>query len=125
MAIHGPDPLHTDAASFVLGETLVALQRRIRDDLTASQSDRCLERPVLGALLCIRAIVEAFPDHGFHCHTEDIQEWRGQYLAWLDANLPRIKLKSGDKKLLRQHAVSEFDRVEKLSDGSAYRLDEE
>jgi hypothetical protein len=125
MAIHGPDPLYTDAASFVLGETLVNLQRRIRDDLKAAQSDQRLERPVLGALLCIRAIVEAFPDHGFHCHTEDICEWRDQYLAWLDANLPRIKMKAGDKKLLRQHAVNEFDRVEKLSDASAYRLDEE
>ena len=125
MAIHGPDPLHTDAASFVLGETLVGLQRRIRDDLEAARSDRRLERPALGALLCLRAIVEAFPDHGFHCHTEDIREWRDQYLAWLDANLPRIKMKSGDKKLLRQHVVSEFERVEKLSDASGYRLDEE
>ena len=52
MAIHGPDPLQTDAASFVLGETLINLQRRIRDDLKAAKTDGCLERPVVGAVVC-------------------------------------------------------------------------
>lgn len=125
MAIHGPEPFQTDAASYVLGETLVNLQRRIRDDLKAAESDKVIERPVLGAVVCLRVLLEAFPAFGFQCHTEDIQEWRQQYLAWLEANLSRIKLKANDKKLLRENAVKEFDRIEKLSDATCYRLDEE
>src|SRR5688500_19767079 len=55
-------PYTTLFRSNALGETLVHLQRRIRDDLQAAQSDGVLERPVLGLLVCLRALLEA--EHG-------------------------------------------------------------
>jgi hypothetical protein len=125
MGFHGPKPMETDAATYVLGETLVNLQRRIRDDLKAAAADKVTERPVLGALACLRALLEAFPEHGFHCHPEDIEEWRDQYLAWFDANASKIRLKAADKKQMRELAVKKFDRVAELGEGSGYRLDEE
>jgi hypothetical protein len=123
MTIHGSDPLHTDEASFVLGETLVQLQRRIRDDLKAAESDGRIERPVLGAVVCLRALLEAFPGYGFHCHTKDIEQWREQYLAWFDANQKRIRrLSAKERKLMREKAVSEFERVLAHTEATCYRL---
>jgi hypothetical protein len=123
LTIHGPDPFHTDAASFVLGETLIGLLRRIRDDLKAAQNDQILERPVLGAVVCLRVLLEAFPQYGFHCHPLDIKEWREQYFQWLDANIGKIRLKAKDKVELREIAAKEFDRVLELSKSKGYRLE--
>ena len=123
MTIHGSDPLHTDEASFVLGETLVQLQRRIRDDLRAAENDGKLERPVLGAVVCIRALLEAFPGYGFHCHTKDVEQWRDEYLKWYDEKgRKRIRLRAKEKDLLREKAVAEFDRVLAHTEATGYRL---
>ena len=122
MTIHGPDPLHTDEASFVLGQTLIELQRRIRDDLHSAKTDSVLERPVLGAVLCVRALLEAFPDYGFHCHTRDFEEWRDLYLAWYDRESVRFPLSVRAKKKLRENAVVEFERVLVHTEATGYRL---
>ena len=123
MTIHGPDPFHTDEASFVLGRTLVNLQRELRDDLTAAQKDDVIERKTLGTVVCLRVLLEAFPDYGFHVHTADVSEWRDAYFAWLDANISRIRLPAGKKKQLRENAVAEFSRLGELSQATTYRLD--
>ncbi len=122
MTIHGPDPLHTDEASFVLGQTLVELQRRIRDDLRMARTDGVVERPILGAVLCIRALLEAFPGYGFHCHTKDIEEWRDLYLAWYDQESVRFPLSAKARKKLRENAVDEFERVLAHAEATGYRL---
>ena len=123
MTIHGSDPLHTDEASFVLGETLVQLQRRIRDDLRAAVNDGKLERPALGAVVCIRALLEAFLGYGFHCHTKDIRQWRDEYLKWYDEKgRKKIRLRAKEKDLLREKAVVEFDRVLAHTEATGYRL---
>lgn len=80
MTIHGPDPFHTDEASFVLGRTLVKLRRELRDDLKAAENDNVIERKALGAVVCLRVLLEAFPGYGFHVHTDDVKEWRAAYL---------------------------------------------
>jgi hypothetical protein len=118
--------METDAASFLLGETLVGLQRRIRDELADAKKDKKkIELAVLGAVAAVRALVEAFPEHGFQCHTEDFEEWRDSYLEWLDAHSDKFPLNAKHKKLLRENAVNEFERILKHCDDSGYRLDRE
>lgn len=69
------------------------------------------------------ALLEAFPEYGFHCHPLDITEWRDRYFAWLDANLPALRLKAKEKILFRANAEREFDRVLRLSRSKGYRLE--
>lgn len=122
MGIHGPKPLDAEAAEFVLAQTLVSLLRRVRDDLKSADTDKVIERPVMGAVVCLRVLLEAFPEYGFYCHPLDIREWRERYFQWLDANIGKIRLKAKDKKLLRENAAKEFDRVLELSHSKTYRL---
>lgn len=122
MGIHGPEPLDTDAASFAFGKILINLQRQVRDDLKAAQTDQEIERPVLAALVCLRALLESFPDYRFHCHPADVQKWREQYFQWLDATIGKIRLKPKDKARLRDNAAKEFDRVLELSKSKTYPL---
>ena len=125
MPVHGPEILHTDEASFEVGRTMVALQRRIRDDLIAAESDSTMERPLLGALVCLRAILEAFPDHGFAVHAADVKEWRDKFDAWFKKNQGRMrKLKSAERNMLLKNVHSEFDRVLTRAISKGYRLDQ-
>lgn len=123
MTIHGPEVLETDEACFTVGRTLVDLQRKLRDDLLASRSDGITERPTLGFVFCLRAILEATPERGFCVHTADVSEWKEQYLEWFKANSKKIRPRSGGKKLLKERAIAEFDRLLELSQATAYRLD--
>ena len=124
MPIHGPKILHTDEASFEVGRTMVALQRKIRDDLVEAQSDKKVERPVLGALVCLRALLEAIPDHDFVVHPDDVNDWRDQYVAWFKKNRGKMrKIKAAEKDKLLENALSEFDRVLKRAGSKTYRLD--
>lgn len=124
MTIHGPKPLHTDEASFEVGRTLVALQRRIRDDLIAAQSDGKIERPVLGALICLKAILVAEPSYDFQVHRDDITEWRDQYVEWFKANRSKFrKLRAAQKDEAVDNAVQLFNEVLELAGSTAYRLD--
>jgi hypothetical protein len=122
MGFHGPEPLDTDAASFAFGKILINLQREVRDDLKAAQTDKVVERPVLAALVALRALLEAFPDYRFHCHAVDVQMWRDQYFQWLDATIGKIRMKPKDKIRLRENAAKVFDRVLEMSKSKTYPL---
>ena len=123
MAIHGPEILKTDEACFSVGRTLVEIQRKLVADLDASGHDGLTERPTLGFVFCLRAILEASPERGFYVHTADVEQWKEQYLLWFAANSKKIRPRKGGKRLLKEHAIAEFDRLIELSQSTAYRLD--
>ena len=106
-----------------MGRTLVDLQRKLVADLEASDHDGITERPTLGFVFCLRAILEATPERGFYVHTADVTEWKEKYLAWFAANSKRVRPRKGGKRLLKERAIAEFDRLLELSQSTAYRLD--
>ena len=102
----------------------MALQRRIRDDLIEAQSDGMVERPVLGALICLRAIMVAVPNHNFHVHRKDINEWRDSYIEWFKRNRGKFrKLRAAQKDEALDTAVALFNEVHDLAESNGYRLD--
>ena len=91
----------------------------------AAESDSTMERPLLGALVCLRAILEAFPDHGFAVHPADVNEWRDKFDAWFKKNQGRMrKLKAAERNMLLKNIHSEFDRVLTRAISKGYRLDQ-
>ena len=122
MKIHGPDPLETDASSFAVGETIIWLLRKIRDDLRAAETDGEIHRSVLGHLVCLRVLLEGIPDYRFHSHPDDMKKFRDQYLAWFDAHAKRFRFTAKQKKSHREKALKEFEQVLAYSKSKTYPL---
>jgi hypothetical protein len=119
MSVTGPGPLQSFEAEIIYGRMFFNLQKIIHADLTLDESDKRVDRAVMGAVFAQRVLLEAYPLYSFRCSTEDFLEWKNQYLEWFDANSKRTRLKKSERDTMRATAVEEFDRTIALSQPNA------
>ena len=85
------------------------LQVKIKKDLLAAKHDDIIERPVLGWLVCLLALVEGNTGVYAAFGEDDMIEWKTWYLEWFDAN--EKKFPKRHKTNMRKEAEALFDEL--------------
>ena len=114
MGIWGARVFENDAASDFLDHAVDELRTFIDDDLAKCGEDSVLERPVLAAVACLRAIL---------CGTCDtrqaavlvprtvVEHWQAEYARWFEETLPRAGLEKPVLEAMRENARAEFQSL--------------
>jgi hypothetical protein len=113
MGTWGTGTFDNDAASDFLDEAVQQLRQFIDEDLTKSAEDSVLERSVLAAVSCLRAILSGTvtPEQAsIFVPRTVVEDWRDRYLEWFDDHAHLTGASDELLKAMRANAETEFVR---------------
>jgi hypothetical protein len=114
MGVWGAGTFQSDAAADFLDEQVERLCAFIREDLKSAKTDRILERQMLAALACLRAILSQTvvdEEAAAMIDYREVESWRDEYLKWFDSVSDSLEAPQENVARLRQNAESEFSKL--------------
>lgn len=111
MAIQGPRILDSEAAALAAARVCLDITRKIREDLKDLESSAELDRPLLGWVLCLAAMVNGGVGIATGVNRRDVVKWKDQYIRWFDEHMDELPLSQPKRKLARQNVIDVFERL--------------
>src|SRR4051794_37510300 len=114
MGTWGPGKFQSDSSSDFRDHLITELREFIESDILKASEDNVLERPTIGAVACLTAVLQETVEkvnRDFFLSPEQVRVWRDRYMAWLERAFVQADADSNFRCQSRDRARREFTRL--------------